>query len=807
MTLRQHITLLLLLLFTIPSHAVMKEDSLANTLAILRNELTVYHNDYGARQTIMKQTSQRVFRQLMQTMQRSNQNALMLYSQNDGYVFDLTYACHEAIEQYREFKAHLIPFRSFVEKSDNEVERMDSLINSLKSLPVMILNEKGKTDRNVCLALAVNTRRMLVEDRDQLNEYITYYKMTENRLQYLNDYANKKYSDIQSSIFTNGSNNYLVILSRLRSYLTETKETIDKKYTYYDNVRSQWDSRWIVGVFMVIIFYGFISIILNQLLVRWLATRLIRKGAFSSFAESFMAKRTMIILASTSITFAILLGIVQALSTQNFLIMASSLLVQFAWLLSVIILSIMLRAKAEQSIRTLSLYMPLLVNGFIVISFRVVLIPNALVNLIFPPILLICSIWQWHVMRGVGDNVARSDKGYAGFSQLIFIVSLVCSAIGYTLLSVQILIWWIMQLTCILTITCLRDWYKEYAKKKKHDELPITQTWLQSAIYLIVLPVAAIASIVFSIYWAADVFNLSDITLALFKFNFLELPNFKASIFAIAQVATLYCIFNYLNKTAKAFAKHFLEQNDPTNAAQRFMMVKNILQILIWGIWFLISLAIFDISSTWLVVISGGLSTGIGFASKDILENIYYGISLMTGRIKIGDLIVCDGVRGTVSSISYTSTMIDTIDGSVIAFTNSQLFTKNYKNMTRNHGYECHILDVGVAYGTNIKQARQVIIDAVSGLPNINKSRGVKVVLKEFADSALILKVVVWVNVFTQFSDDGVILEAIYEALNEHNIEIAFPQLDLHIRRDNSSPAPREEEDLREMRESDKNMH
>ena len=102
---------MLLMLITIPSQAVMKEDSLASTLAILRNELTVYHNDYSARQVIMKQTSQRVFTQLMQTMQRSNQNALMLYSQNDGYVFDLTYACHEAIEQYREFKAHLIPFR------------------------------------------------------------------------------------------------------------------------------------------------------------------------------------------------------------------------------------------------------------------------------------------------------------------------------------------------------------------------------------------------------------------------------------------------------------------------------------------------------------------------------------------------------------------------------------------------------------------------------------------------------------------------------------------------------------------------
>jgi small-conductance mechanosensitive channel len=784
MTFRQHITLLLLILITIPSQAVMKEDSLASTLAILRNELTVYHNDYSARQVIMKQTSQRVFTQLMQTMQRSNQNALMLYSQNDGYVFDLTYACHEAIEQYREFKAHLIPFRTFVEKSDNEVERMDSLINSLKSLPVMILDEKGKTDRNVCLALAVNTRRMLVEDRDQLNEYITYYKMTENRLQYLNDYANKKYSEIQSSIFTNGSNNYLVILSRLRSYLSETKETIGRKYTFYNNVRSQWDSRWIVGVFMVILFYGFISILLNQLLVRWLATRLIKRGAFSSFAESFMAKRTMIILASTAVTFAILLGIVQALSTQNFLIMASSLLVQFAWLLSVIILSIMLRAKPEQSIKTLSLYMPLLVNGFIVISFRVVLIPNALVNLIFPPILLICCIWQWHVTRKIGDNVARSDKGYAAFSQIIFIVSLVCSAIGYTLLSVQILIWWIMQLTCILTITCLRDWYKEYAKKKKLDELPITQTWLQNAIYLIVLPVAAIASVVFSIYWAADVFNLSDITLDLFKYNFLNHPNFKASIFAITQVTALYCVFNYLNKIAKAFAKHFLEQQDPSNAAQRFMMVKNVLQILIWGIWFLISLAIFDISSTWLVVISGGLSTGIGFASKDILENIYYGISLMTGRIKVGDMIQVDGTMGKVTSISYVSTVVESVYGEIITFQNSQLFAKNYKNLTKNNGYILAVIPFGVAYGSNLKQVTELVEDAVNNLHHewMDPEKKVKSVMSGMNDSSVDFKLFVWADAVKKSYVISDVLMCIYNTLNENGIEIPFPQRDITIK-------------------------
>ena len=100
--------------------------------------------------------------------------------------------------------------------------------------------------------------------------------------------------------------------------------------------------------------------------------------------------------------------------------------------------------------------------------------------------------------------------------------------------------------------------------------------------------------------------------------------------------------------------------------------------------------------------------------------------------------------------------------------------------MTRNHGYECHILDIGVAYGTNIKQAKSVILSAISGLDCLDPTKEPKVVLKEFGDSALILKVIVWVNVFTQYLDDGEVLEAIYDALNANNIEIPFPQVDVH---------------------------
>lgn len=762
--------------------AVLKEDSLANSLRILRKELTTYHDEYSAKQKRSRASQSYVFSTLMNTLQNSNQNALMLYSQKDGYVFDLSYACHEAIEQYREFEAHLVPFREYVGKTNGEVERMDSLIKCLKTMPVMLLDEQAKVDRNVCLALAVNTQRMVKEDRDQLNEYIAYYTMTESRLKNLNDYANEKYTQIQKNIFKNGSENYFTILSRFGYYLSQTKESVGEKYSIYDDVKSQWSPKIIIFLFLAILIYACIAVALNQIIVRWLGTKVIRKKMSQEFYERYMAKRTCIILASTAVTFAVILGVIQTVSQQNFITMASSLLVQFAWLMSVIIISTLIRVEASKTMKTLMVFLPLLVTGFLVISFRVVLIPNALVNLIFPPILLTCCLWQWRSLSKFKNAIDKTDSTYAYCSQFFFIVSLFCSVMGFTLLSVQVLIWLIMQLTCILTITCLRDWYKEYAKEKKLDERPITETWYHRAIYWVLLPSAGVFSVVLSLYWAADVFNLSQLTMSFLNEKVVDTENFKASIYDIAIAITLWFVFNYINHTAKDFVHKILNDRDPSSAAQRFMMVKNVMQVLIWGVWFIVTMAIFNVSYTWVMVISGGLSTGIGFASKDILENIYYGISLMAGRIRIGDLIVCDGVRGTVKSISYVSTMIETTDGSTIAFQNSQLFTKNYKNLTHNHGYELHVLDVGVAYGTNVKEAKETIIEAVSKLSCINHAKGVKVVLKELGDSALVMKVLVWLNVFTQYSDDGEIFEAIYNALNEKGIEIPFPQTDVHIK-------------------------
>ncbi len=783
---RLYIIILLMVAFVLPSNAVLKEANLDTTLYMLRTELTNYHIDLEKQNQAAKAQQLAVIQELISIVKQADQNSIMLYSQRNGYIFDMTYACHEATEQFKKFKSKAVPFRQMIKKNNVEVARFDSLINYLYGMNTMFLSEEAQVNRNVDLTLAVNIRRQLVEKQKQLQAYVQAYDRTDRKLQALNDYANRRYEDIQNSIFNNGGDNYLRILRNISMNYKEAKTSVTEKYKPVPGMMSQWDVRIIFILFGIIVFWGLISIFLNLFTIRIVITQLMKHGMFENRKESFMAKRPCLIMAMTVVTFAVILGIVRMAVTQNFVIMASQLLVEYSWLVGVILVSILLRVDNDKIKNTFRIYSPLMLVGFIVIVFRIILIPNDLVNLIFPPVLLLCALWQWNVIGRKHNQVLRTDKTYAFISLAVFGVSTIFAWTGFTLLAVQLIIWWTMQLTCVLTITCCEGWLSVYAKRKKLADKAITDKWLYRFIYKVLLPISGVLSFIISIYWAADVFNMSDTTWEIFNKDYIKTSNFTASLFSISEVACLYFLFNYINITSVDFMRHHFEKADPRSAASKIVMFKNVMQVIIWGIWLMIALNVFQVGKSWLLAIFAGLSTGLGFASKDILENIYYGISLMMGRVKVGDYIICDGTRGKVSSISYTSTMLEATDGSVIAFQNSQLFSKNYKNMTKNHGYELDILEVGIAYGSNVKEVKQILIEALMKLDCIYQDKGVKVLLKSFDDSCITLKIVVWVNVLTQAIDDATIMECIYDTLNDHNIEIPFPQREITIKQVNN---------------------
>ena len=701
------------LAIVIEAGAVLKEKDLEQTLGILRTELKQYDSELDRRSTMRKDRTKRLIQQLMATMKRADQNALMLYSQQQDNVFDLTYACHEATQQYHNFHRQQLPFTSFLEKTEGEIARYDSLINHLQGIPTRMMTKYGADNRDSCLLLAQSIRGKLEDNANTLRRNIYLYTKAENRLSELNDYANKRYNEIQQSIFINGGDSYPTLISNLSRRWTQISDNIRKKYSFSTNANSQWSPKWIFGMFLGILFYVLVAIVLNLLFFKFALPNKFK-------TEEFKKKRVCIIMATTTVTFAILQGLVINNSSQNFLIMASGLLVEYAWLLGVVLISLLMRVEGDQIKSAFRIYAPLIAVGFIVIGCRIILIPNELVNLTLPPILLLCALWQWSVIRRHNQNIPRSDIFYTYVSLIVFVASVVCSFIGYTLFAVQLIIWWIMQLTCILTITCISRYLEIYAKRKRLTQKPISQTWWYYLVEKVAMPVMGVHSILLSVYWAAKVFNLTDMCFMIFKHPFINMvnaqgePTLTVSILKLIMVINSWFLFRYITKTVLAFLKMHYEISDPSTAASREVMGKNVIQVLVWGVWLLFSLSLLNISLAWLLAI---------------------------------------------------------------------LFTKNYKNLTRNHGYVLTTIPFGVAYGSNLKEVTNMVEEAVNNMHNeyIDQEKRAKCVATEMGDSSVNFKLAVWAEAPKRSHVISEVLKCIYDTLNEHNINIPFPQRDIHI--------------------------
>ena len=268
---RLFFVLALLVTTVIEAGAVLKEKDLEQTLSVLRKELTESYREMSGQAGERRQQNQQIIRELIETMRLSNQNSLMLYSQKTDYVFDLTYACHEATEQYQQFQSQQRPFRSFLERNGVEMAKYDSLVTSLKLMRLSRLSPQAQTDRNVCQTLATRIRNMLEENRAETAEYMRIFETTEVRLKYLNDYANQLYNDIQTGIFRNGGSSYFSILAHFSMNWQDMNDTLNKKYK--PNKESDWNIGVIIGLFASILVFALLSVVLNLLVFRLMPRR------------------------------------------------------------------------------------------------------------------------------------------------------------------------------------------------------------------------------------------------------------------------------------------------------------------------------------------------------------------------------------------------------------------------------------------------------------------------------------------------------------------------------------------------------
>ena len=690
--------------------------------------------------------------------------------------------------------------------------------------PAFILSEVGQADRDSCLRYAAELLKMYAETRELVMADSTHYREARLRMEESYKYAREYYGIIEDKVFVEGQTPWFTILSQPGKYWKNTKAAMNEKYSFSDigkalfkdqvdyseeeivnNTRLVNSARiyWlIVYVLVFFLLWGLSA------LVMWPAYKFIKPLKKRVAKEQ---KRYIALLLGCILFMALTFES----TDDDIALKAMHIMYTFFGLLVAINTALLIRVKPAKLKHSVRIYLPTICTALFVISCRVLFVPNAFLNMFFPPLLLAMALWQLIANLKRSHKADLTDAVLGWISFVITAIALIIGLAGYIFLSLIILVWWYFQLGLILAILSVWDLtllYKEKRLNKRleaysakitfvsgqdKDNLLFGASWFYDLIREVLIPLMALSSLPVCAYWALGVFEFRDLYLTIFEKPFLTQGEFQVSIFNILFLIEMFLVFRYMNKAVHtlwqvlAYHRYLRKHEKKTVRANEINLSlgNSLISVFIWFVYADLFIVTLHIPTGALGLIAGGLSAGIGLALKDIINNFIYGIQLMGGRLRVGDMIECDGIRGKVASVSYQTTQIQSVGEVIISFTNTALFNKNFKNLTRGSAYEYVSVPVDVSYGTDIQKVRELLIEASQQLQGKDKygrdivdpKRGVSVGLSEFGDSGITVALKQFVLVEERWGYANRARELIYNVLNENGITIPFPQCDVHM--------------------------
>ena len=829
---------MLLGLFVFPTFAQDDTESLSHRLSTLRSSLK---NDYQQMSLTKEKISTNYdeqYERMVSIMQKCNALSLQLYSQKQEYTLDLCFALEQVKNEFEAFNTDRTPYDRIVRNLDFEIERYERLIASLQKISKeqveSLVNTDDERNRDTCIYYAMGLLGMYEESRDIIVSDSIHYHETYLRLEDTYDYARQYYKLLQTRIFIEGQIPWFVILAQPGRYWNLMIDDMKNKYGYamvvnmdddFENNEELFNSTaweyflqlFVMGIMLV----GLLFFWIVALLLLWLISK------FFKLKGKVIAKeqRRGIALLLASLLFA-LLNTTGDLNNEMWT-KAASLTNTFLWLLAAILAALLIRLNPQQLKNSMKLYMPTIVMAFMVIGIRAIFAPNTLMNFMFPPLLLLFFGWQLVACLRRGKLAENSDRLIGWISLAVTGLALLMSISGYVFASLLVLVWWYFQLAAIHTLTTI--WYLMSIYKEKRmtnriakfgeritfvagsdkDVLLFGVTWFYDLIKDVVMPLIAIMSLPFCIKLSLNVFDFDDLYQSMYYSPFYQFADaagnvtFRISFFAIVLLVGLVFVFRYINKALHVIWMQsqyalFMRKNNRKSIRKNeinLSLGNSIISVLVWMVYAIVVIVTLHIPTGSLGLVVGGFSAGVGLALKDIINNFIYGIQLMTGRLKIGDWIECDGVRGYVTDISYQSTQVETIYGTTVSFLNASLFAKNFTNLTKSNSYEFLEIQVGVAYGTDMQRVRDILEKAMQvmrtkdqyGREVVEPDKGIYVAFGDFGDSAVDVLVKQYVLAAERIDYIDKAKEVIYNALNENGIVIPFPQRDIHVIKDKTT--------------------
>ncbi|WP_336986425.1 mechanosensitive ion channel family protein [Altererythrobacter aquiaggeris] len=208
-------------------------------------------------------------------------------------------------------------------------------------------------------------------------------------------------------------------------------------------------------------------------------------------------------------------------------------------------------------------------------------------------------------------------------------------------------------------------------------------------------------------------------------------------------------------------------------------LIDTLVKLGIWVVGLMLALVVMipGLSPAGLVAGLGVGAVAIGFAFQDIFENFFAGILIMLReKMRIGDVIECEGISGKVEHITLRETYVRKLSGEMTLVPNSMLF-KNPVEILTDESQRRHEVVVGVSYDTDLDEAAKVIREAMEGVDGIDQEKGIDLFASEFNSSSVDFTVRWWAGSkprdMWQTRNDAIF--AIKRALDDGGIEIPFP--------------------------------
>lgn len=703
------------------------------------------------------------------------------------------------------------------------IDIADTVAAIKTTVSAFILSESGQVDRDSCLFYASELLKMYAQARELVMADSIHYSEARLRMEESYQYARDYYGILENKVFVEGQTPWWTILASPGEYWRETMRAMGEKYSFADlwyamTGKQEYTEEQITNDAQLSNsskIYWFIIYVLAFFILWGLAAllmlpvyRLVKPLGKLVVKEQ---KRYLALLVA-----CILFIILSYESSDDDLVRKGVRVAHtFIWLLAAINAALLIRVDHDKLKHSVRIYLPTIFTALFVIVCRMLFVPNAFMNFFFPPLLLVMALWQLLVNLRHRGKTDPTDAAIGWVSFGVTAITLAISIIGYVFLALIILVWWYFQLALILAIASVWALTLLYKKKRldkrlaaykakityvigpAKEKLMFGATWFYDLIREVVLPIMVLCSIPACIKWALNIFEFNDLYHTIFEEPFVRQGEFRISLYDIVFLIGMFCVFRYVSKLFHAlwqtFEYHrFLRKHNRKTVRSdevNLSLGNSLISVLVWFVYLDLLVVTLHIPTNSLGLVAGGLSAGVGLALKDIINNFIYGIQLMGGRLKVGDWIDCDGVRGKVVDINYQTTLVETLFGTQVAFLNSALFGKNFTNLTRNNAYELTIIKVGVAYGTNFQKVREALEKGLEVLKTKDKygrdivepTYGHYIRFDDFGDSSVNVAVRQYVLVSEQIEYRYQCKELIYKILAENGITIPFNQLDVHM--------------------------